>query len=112
MRLAVHDFNSSKQDYVNKLIVEAFSVQSLSLCQIYDTTVMKDNLDCLKSKFAENWMEVMKAKVRNVDLDILILLEHALFEPFLIELFFDFKESFLDLLLDLWLELFLHIVHL
>jgi hypothetical protein len=73
---------------------------------------MKNNLDCFKSKFAKNGMEVMKAEMRYIDLDILILLKHTLLKPVLIKFFLDFKESFLDLLFDLWLELFLHIVHL
>ena len=109
---SVHDFNTPKQDYVNKLVVESLGIQGLSFCQIDYATIMQHNLDSFKSKFAENRMEVVEAQMGYIDLHILILLEHAFFKTILIELLLDLEESFLDLLLDLRFKLFLHIMHL
>ena len=40
MSLAIHQLDATKQDYVNELIIKAFSIQSLSFCQIDYATKM------------------------------------------------------------------------
>lgn len=95
--LAIQDFDAAKKDNVNKLIVKTVSVQSLSLIQIDYAAVVQDYFHCLKRKLTENGMEVMQAKMRDINLDILILLEHTLFISILYKLFLDFKEALFDL---------------
>jgi hypothetical protein len=61
-----------------------------------------------KREFAENWMEVMQAQVRDVNLNIFVL---VLILTIFIEFLFYFEKTFFDLFFHLWLELLFKVVH-
>tara|TARA_B110000285_G_C14734176_1_gene427829 strand:+ start:260 stop:460 length:201 start_codon:yes stop_codon:yes gene_type:complete len=59
--LRVHDSQPAKKDHVQKLVVEALSIERLTFIQVNYRTEIQNDLDCLKSEFAKYRMEIMEA---------------------------------------------------
>lgn len=89
------------------MIVETGREQRLAAVQVHDRAVLEDGLDGLGRELAEDWVERVEADVRDVHLHLLVPLACvALATEFLAYL----VEAALNLLLDLRLQLLLHVV--
>ena len=70
----VIDSQASVQNNENRVIINTVGEQSFPLFQEHNRTVLKNSFDCCEVEFAENRMEIVQAKVGNVNLRFLISL--------------------------------------
>ena len=119
LRAGVEQFEAAEQDHVETAVVEAGSVESLPLLNEDDAAVLEEGLDGVHLELAEDRVVVLEADVRDVHLDFFVVLiagqqlssSGRLHSFVASELLPDLEEALLDFLLDLRLELFLHVVH-